>query len=234
MDRFFLKVVVLVCAIWSLASFSPANSQELSKHKLSNQDILYMASLGLGDDVILEKIRTAPETDFATDVESLKALKAAHVSDAVIRAMISPKAATTVVKPTSTPALPVVSTQAQIANPKIYIAPQNGFESYLAGAFSKKSVPAQIVQAPEDADYVLSPAPVEQKPESTGGKIARCLFVYCAGIEGSQTASVTLTDAKKNVVVWAYNVHKGGSKNFQSSAEACAKHLKNWLEHTGK
>jgi hypothetical protein len=123
---------------------------------------------------------------------------------------------------------------AQTSNPKIYIAPQNGFESYLAGAFTKKNVPAQMVQSPEEADYILSPAPVEQKPESTGGKIARCLFAYCAGIEGSQTASVTLTDAKTNAVVWAYNVRKGGSSNFQSSAEACAKHLKNWLQHTGK
>jgi len=122
----------------------------------------------------------------------------------------------------------------QIANPKIYIAPQNGFETYLAGAFTKKSVPAQVTMAPEEADYILSAAPVVQKPESAGGKIARCLFAYCAGIEGSQTASVTLTDTKTKVVVWAYNVKKGGSNNFQSSSEACAKHLKHWLEHTGK
>ena len=123
---------------------------------------------------------------------------------------------------------------AQISNPKIYIAPQNGFETYLAGAFTKKSVPAQIVTAPEAADYILSPAPVQQKPETAGGKIARCLFAYCAGIEGSQTASVSLIDAKTKAIVWAYNVKKGGSSNFQSSAEACAKHLKNWLEHKGK
>ena len=122
---------------------------------------------------------------------------------------------------------------AQTSGPKIYIAPQNGFESYLAGAFTKKSVPAQIVQTEDAADYILSPAPVEQKPESTGGKIARCLFAYCAGIEGSQTASVTLIDAKTKAVVWAYNVKKNGSSNFQSSAEACAKHLKHWLEHKG-
>jgi hypothetical protein len=123
---------------------------------------------------------------------------------------------------------------AQISNPKIYIAQQNGFESYLAGAFTKKNVPAQLVQAEEAADYILSPAPVQQKPESTGGKIARCMFAYCAGIEGSQTASVSLIDVKTKAVVWAYNVKKGGSSNFQSSAEACAKHLKNWLQHTGK
>src|SRR5260221_12803375 len=81
---------------------------------------------------------------------------------------------------------------AQVSNPKIYIAPQNGFETYLAGAFTKKSVPAQIVTAPEAADYILSPAPVQQKPETAGGKIARCLFAYCAAIEGWQTASVSL------------------------------------------
>lgn len=123
---------------------------------------------------------------------------------------------------------------AQTSYPKIYIAPQNGYESYLAGAFTKKNVPAQMVQTPEAADYILSAAPVQQKPESAGGKIARCLFASCAGIEGSQTASVTLTDVKTKAVVWAYNVRKGGSNNFQSSAEACAKHLKHWLEHTGK
>jgi hypothetical protein len=122
----------------------------------------------------------------------------------------------------------------QTPNPKIYIAPQGGFESFLAGAFTKKNVPAQMVQTEEGADYILSPAPVEQKPESAGGKIARCMFAYCAGIEGSQTASVTLIDARTKAVVWAYNVRKGGSSNFQSSAEACAKHLKNWLQHTGK
>jgi hypothetical protein len=93
MDRLFLKVAVLLCAILALASFLPASSQEVSKHKLANKDILDMASLGLGDEVILEKIRSAPETGFTTDMESLKALKAAHISDPVIRAMINPKAA---------------------------------------------------------------------------------------------------------------------------------------------
>src|SRR5882724_828837 len=93
MNRTALKVVALLCAVLAVASLLPANGQELSKRKLMNQDILDMASHGLGDDVILEKIRSAPETDFATDLESLKALKAAHVSDPVIRAMINPKAA---------------------------------------------------------------------------------------------------------------------------------------------
>jgi len=71
MNRTSVKVAVLLCVILVLASILPASGQELSKRKLSNQDILDMASLGLGDDVILEKIRSAPETEFATDLESL-------------------------------------------------------------------------------------------------------------------------------------------------------------------
>jgi hypothetical protein len=112
MNRTSMKVAVLLCAILAIASFLPANGQEVSKRKLANQDILDMASLGLGDDVILEKIRTAPETDFATDLESLKALKAAHVSDPVIRAMINPKAA-------AAPAVPTAAAPAAAANPDV-------------------------------------------------------------------------------------------------------------------
>ncbi len=93
MIRPFSKVVVLLCAILTVSTVLLARGQELTKRKLTNQDVIDMVSLGLGEDVILEKIRSAPETDFATDLESLKALKAAHVSDPVIRAMINPKAA---------------------------------------------------------------------------------------------------------------------------------------------
>ena len=50
--------------------------------------------------------------------------------------------------------VPTVS-YAQTSYPKIYIAPDNGYESYLAGAFTKKNVPAQIVQTQEASDYIL-------------------------------------------------------------------------------
>src|SRR5437016_12236793 len=106
MNGRFLKVGILLCAMMAVASFLPASGQELSKRKLSNQDILDMASLGLGDDVILEEIRSAPETEFATDLESLKALKAAHVSDPLIRAMINPKAAAAPSVPAAAAAAP--------------------------------------------------------------------------------------------------------------------------------
>src|SRR5438128_6295747 len=93
MNRRISKVAILLCTLVAWAGILPAGGQDGGKKKMTNQDVMDMVSLGLGEDVILEKIRTAPETDFATDLESLKALKAAHVSDPVIRTMINPKAA---------------------------------------------------------------------------------------------------------------------------------------------
>ena len=49
-----------------------------------------MVSLGLSDDVIIEKIHATQATEFDTSVVALRTLKAAKVSDTVIRAMINP------------------------------------------------------------------------------------------------------------------------------------------------
>jgi hypothetical protein len=112
------------------------------------------------------------------------------------------------------------------AGAKIYLAPQGGFETYIAAAFTKKHVPVTIVGVADQSDFVLEAAPVEHKPESAGSKIARCLFLYCAGIEGIESASVRLIDQKTKVTVWSYTVNKGHQRE-QSLAEAVAKHLAN-------
>ena len=49
-----------------------------------------MASIGLSDEVIVDKIHATDATEFDTSLEGLKGLKAAKVSDLVIRAMINP------------------------------------------------------------------------------------------------------------------------------------------------
>jgi hypothetical protein len=117
--------------------------------------------------------------------------------------------------------------------PSIYIDGQNGFDTYVAAAIAKKQVPIDVVTDQTKATYVLKAAPVEIKQESTGGKIARCLFAYCAGIEDTGNVSVQLIDVTSTKMLWAYSVNKqrGGSKNEQSMAEAIAKHLKEFLEH---
>lgn len=121
---------------------------------------------------------------------------------------------------------------AQLARPTVYIEPQQGFETYLAAAMSKKNVPIDAVTDTSKATYILRSAPVEVKSESTGGKIARCLFAYCAGIEDKGNVSVQLIEASSTKMMWAYSVNKqrGGSKNEQSMAEAVAKHFKEFLE----
>jgi PEGA domain len=122
----------------------------------------------------------------------------------------------------------------QLARPTVYIEPQQGFETYLAAAISKKNVPVDVVADEARANYVLKAAPVEIKTESTGGKIARCLFAYCAGIEDKGNVSVQLIEPSSTKVLWAYSVNKqkGGSKNSQSMAEAVAKHLKEFVDHS--
>ncbi len=121
---------------------------------------------------------------------------------------------------------------AQLARPAVYVEPQQGFETYLAAAISKKNVPVDVVTDQTKATYVLKSAPIEVKTESTGGKIARCLFASCAGIEDKGNVSVQLIDTSSTKMIWAYSVNKqrGGSKNEQSMAEAVAKHFKEFLE----
>lgn len=114
------------------------------------------------------------------------------------------------------------------ALPRIYVEPQEGFESFISAAIVKKQVPAVVTRNKEYASFIITSKVVE-KEENIGSVVARCVFAYCIGIQGSQTATVQLVDATNQEVAWAYNVKKGGSNNYQSSAEAIAKHLKIWL-----
>lgn len=66
-------------------------AQDLTQ-RMSNKDVIDMVSLGLAEDTIIEKIRTAPEPKFDTSVDALRALKDAKVPDSIIKQMINPKA----------------------------------------------------------------------------------------------------------------------------------------------
>ncbi len=71
---------------------APAPAPAAVAAKLTNADIIDMTGLGLSDDVIIDKIYASPDTAFDTGLPALHTLKAAKVSDAVIRAMINPQA----------------------------------------------------------------------------------------------------------------------------------------------
>ncbi len=113
---------------------------------------------------------------------------------------------------------------------KIFIEPQAGFETYVTAAFFKKHVNATIARDKTDADYILRSGDFSTQEERSGlGKLARCAYAFCIGIDGMQTVSVELTN-RANEVVWAYSVRKIGTASYQSSAEAIAKHLREFLK----
>lgn len=82
---------------------------------MTNQDVIDMVSLGLPDDVIIEKIRAVTATDFDTSVPGLRALKAGRVSDTVIRVMINPSSGSS---PILTPDKAEATVSREVASPK--------------------------------------------------------------------------------------------------------------------
>jgi hypothetical protein len=100
-------------------------------------------------------------------------------------------------------------------------AKQVDFGSAIAAAMLKKEVPVMIVTDPAKARWTIKTAS-SQKEDSTGTKIAKLAFG--GGGFTKFEGTVQVIDNESSAVVYAYNVKKG---NFQSAAEAFAKHFKN-------
>ncbi|MFI5102786.1 MAG: hypothetical protein ACHP9V_05370 [Terriglobales bacterium] len=109
---------------------------------------------------------------------------------------------------------------------KVFVAPiEGGYETYLKDAFAKKKVPVEIVASRDLADYEITGTSESQKA-STAKK------VILGNWHSREEASITLSNIKSAEVVWAYSVHEEASTHGKkSSAEACAKHLKEAIEN---
>jgi len=90
------KVISFVLLL-SMAVAFPVLGQDTApmKKRLTNKDVIEMVQMGLSEDVVIAKIRTATATDtnsvsLDTSVDGLKALKEANVPDSVIKVMINP------------------------------------------------------------------------------------------------------------------------------------------------
>jgi hypothetical protein len=92
--------ILLALCISSAASFAqepglsttipaPMNVRTAHPAGMTNADVIELCSLGLSDDVVVQKIGTSKAVEFDTSVTGLRELKAAKVSDAVIRAMLT-------------------------------------------------------------------------------------------------------------------------------------------------
>jgi hypothetical protein len=144
----------------------------------------------------------------------------------------SAKPATTAA-PVATPAAPVappaaapveaVSTKI-VPGSRVFIVPMDGFENYMAAAIHKKKVPLVTVGDRDHADYVITGTSVDKK--AGWAKI-----VFMGNIHSDNSASVTMTDVKTGAIVFAYSVDKKSTMHGQqTTAEACAKHLKGHIE----
>jgi hypothetical protein len=110
------------------------------------------------------------------------------------------------------------------ANSKVFVAEMGGFETDLKDAINKKKVPLQIVDKRDDADYEIT-GTSESEKASTAKKIIRWDW------HSNEQASITVKEVKSGEIVYAYSVNKQSSaRGKRSTAEACAKHLKEQIE----
>jgi hypothetical protein len=125
--------------------------------------------------------------------------------------------------PMVTPATGLVNTHI-ISGATVYVEPMEGFENYIAAAFQKKGVPLVPVASREQATYILKGTAEEKKPG--WAKIA-----FTGQIHSDDAASVQMIDRASGVIVFAYAVNKKNTLHGeQTTAEACAKHLKEQIE----
>lgn len=108
---------------------------------------------------------------------------------------------------------------------KVFIAPiSGGFEADLKKAFDTKKVPLVIVEKREEADFEIT-GTAESKKASTAKKL------FGGEWRSDESASISVTNLKTGVVVYAYSVHKHNAEfGRTSTAEACAKHLRAKVE----
>jgi len=116
---------------------------------------------------------------------------------------------------------PAVQTQTKIpAGSKVFVAAMGGFEVPFKKAMADKKVPLEMVGQREQAEYEITGAS-ESKKASTAKK------VILGSWHSDEDASIKVANLKSGEIVYAYAVHKQDSAHGQkSTAEACAKHLK--------
>ena len=128
----------------------------------------------------------------------------------------------------------------------VYIEPMDGYETYLAAALVKKHVPLIVVADKDKADYIIRSTVTHRMPSQPGVVINTTTNVNSTGFPGAggfpraghgsghTSASISVIDAHSSQLVFAYSVGKANANQMQSTAEACAKHLKEVIEKQKK
>jgi hypothetical protein len=113
-------------------------------------------------------------------------------------------------------------------NSKIYIAPMDGFETYLAAAIRKKEVPVVMVTEREQADFEITGT--HDKKKAGWAKT-----IFMGDSRDTATASMQVVNLKTKVVVYADSSHRNSAnRGERSTAEKLAKYLKKKIEDDEK
>ncbi|SRR5258706_3781462 len=135
----------------------------------------------------------------------------------------APAANAALPNPSASAATTPISTKI-VPGSRVYITPMDGFENYLAAALGKKKVQLIPVTEKEQADYVITGTSLDKK--AGWAKI-----VFMGNVHSDNAASITMSDRKTGAIVYAYAVDKKSTMHGQqTTAEACAKHLKAHIE----
>jgi hypothetical protein len=137
----------------------------------------------------------------------------------------------------------------------VFIEPMDGYESYLAAAFAKKGVPLTVVVDENQAQYIIKSTMSHDVPSQPTVVVNNANSVMSGGGNdswaqskqraearaaaraalGSTSANISVIDPHTSQVLFAYSVGKSGSNHqTQSAAEACAKHLKEFMDKPAK
>lgn len=99
-----------------------------------------------------------------------------------------------------------------------------GFETYIISALNNKRVPLTVVNDRSKAEFEITGTSESQKAGWSK-------MLLTGSIQSAEQASINVSNIKTGTVVFAYSVNKRNSVHGkQSSAEACAKHLKEKIE----
>jgi len=136
----------------------------------------------------------------------------------------SPYQAPAATQPTSAVSVSAPVNTHIVSGATVFLEPMDGFENYLAAAFQKKGVPLVPVGNEEQATYVLKGTSEEKKPGAAK-------IIFMGQLHADNAASVQMMDRRTGAIVFAYAVNKKNTLHGQqTTAEACAKHLKERIE----
>ena len=144
----------------------------------------------------------------------------------------------------------------------VYIEPMGGYETYLAAALVKKKVSLIVVTDKSKADYIITSNVSHNAPSTPAVVVNNSATAtvnegespnqqaWNQGWElgsqraaerraahaalGSTSVSISVVDPRSSQIVFAYSAGKAGSNQFEKTAEACAKSLKEFIEKSEK